>query len=31
MKSQKVAITRLSTGIDSQVTYHVVATAKVAE
>ena len=29
MKSQKVAITRLAIGIDSQVTHHVVATEKV--
>ena len=31
MKSQKVAITHLAIGIDSQVTHHVVATEKVAE
>ena len=31
LKSQKVAITHLATGIDTQVTHHVVAMEKVAE
>ena len=31
MKSQKVVITHLPIGIDSQVTHHVVAMEKVAE
>ena len=31
LKSQKVAITHLAIGTDSQVTYHVVAIEKVAE
>ena len=31
MKSQKVAITNLAIGIDSQVTHHVVAIQKVTE
>ena len=31
MKSQKVAITHLAIGIDTQVTHHVVAMEKVAK
>ena len=31
MKSQKVAITHLAIGTDTQVMHHVVATKKVAE
>ena len=31
MKSEKVAITHLAIGIDSQVTHHVIAMEKVAE
>ena len=31
MKSQKIAITHLAIGIDTQVTHHVVAIEKVAE
>ena len=31
MKSQKVAITHLAIGIDTQITHHVVAMEKVAE
>ena len=30
MKSQKVAITHLAIGIDSQVTHHIIAVEKVA-
>ena len=31
LKSQKVAITHLAIGIDTQVTHHIVAMRKVAE
>ena len=31
LKIQKVAITHLATGIDTQVTHHIVAMEKVAE
>ena len=31
MKSQKVAITHLAIGIDTQLTHHIVAMEKVAE